>query len=73
MYSKVTVALFVKTFSKLVSHMPAAYEPDPSIIQAYHARFEGFFINSHVVLGSDSALEEEKESRIASKIMTGDE
>jgi len=60
----------VKTFSKLLSHLPA-YEPHPNIIQAYHARFEGFFINSHVL--GDSALEEEKESKVATKIMTGDE
>lgn len=37
-YSKVTVALFIKTFTKLVNNLPD-YTPTASIVQAYEERF----------------------------------
>jgi hypothetical protein len=37
-YSKVTVALFIKTFTKVLSNMKS-FEPNEAIIGAYRQRF----------------------------------
>lgn len=38
-YSKVTVGLFVKTYTKLIANLPH-YEPKQEICQTYKVRFE---------------------------------
>ena len=43
-YSKVTVALFVKTFTKLISNMPH-YHPKPETVNAYQNRFSQIVAN----------------------------